>query len=121
MLKSKIHRARVTQAELHYEGSIAIDRDLMEASNILEYEKVSVWNVTNGLRFDTYAIPGKSGSGTICVNGAAARLVSVDDLIIIASFAEYAEEEAKKHKPTLVFVDENNRNKNSDRRLHLTR
>lgn len=109
MLKSKIHRATVTGADLHYEGSITIDRDLMEASDIIPYEAVVIWNVTNGNRFETYAIEGERGSGVICINGAAARLVAPKDLVIIASFVNMKDEEAKIHEPKLVFVDEKNR------------
>ena len=109
MLKSKIHRATVTGADLHYEGSITIDQDLLEASDIIPYEAVAVWNVTNGNRFETYAINGERGSGVICINGAAARLVSPRDLVIVASFVDMENSEALKHEPKLVFVDEKNR------------
>jgi aspartate 1-decarboxylase len=109
MLKSKIHRATLTGADLHYEGSVTIDRDLMDAADILEYEAVSIWNVTNGNRFETYAIEGERGSGVVCVNGAAARLVAPHDLVIIASFVSMTDEEARRHEPKLVFVDEKNR------------
>jgi aspartate 1-decarboxylase len=109
MLKSKIHRATVTGADLHYEGSVTIDRDLMDAADIVSYEKVAVWNVTNGNRLETYAIEGQRGSGVICLNGAAARLVAPRDLVIIASFVNMENAEAIKHKPKLVFVDEDNR------------
>ena len=109
MLKSKIHRATVTGADLHYEGSITIDKDLLEASDIIPYEAVAVWNVTNGNRFETYAIDGEQGSGVICINGAAARLVSPRDLVIIASFVDMENSEALKHEPKLVFVDDKNR------------
>ncbi len=108
MLKSKIHRATVTGADLHYEGSITIDPVLMEAADIYENEFVDIWNVNYGTRFSTYAIAGQPGSGTICINGAAARLVSRGDLVIIASWQEMADAEAKAHKPKLVFVDEKN-------------
>jgi aspartate 1-decarboxylase len=111
MCKSKIHRATVTQADLHYEGSLSIDANLMEAADILPFEKVSVWNVSNGERFETYAITGEAGSGVICANGAAARLVSKGDLIIIATFAEMEDEEAKSFEPKFVFVNEHNRMK----------
>lgn len=111
MLKSKIHRATVTGADLHYEGSITIDPELMEAADILENEFVDIWNVTYGTRFSTYAIIGQHGSGTICINGAAARLVSKNDLVIIASWQEMTAQAAKNHKPRLVFVDEQNRRK----------
>ncbi|WP_298435181.1 aspartate 1-decarboxylase [Geobacter sp.] len=108
MLKSKIHRATVTGADLHYEGSITIDLDLMEAADIIPYEAVAIWNVTNGSRFETYAIEGERGSGVICINGAAARLVAPKDLVIIASFVNMENEEALKHEPKLVFVDDKN-------------
>lgn len=109
MLKSKIHRATVTGADLHYEGSVTIDRDLMDVADIVSYEKVAVWNVTNGNRLETYAIEGERGSGVICLNGAAARLVAPKDLVIIASFVNMDNVEAIKHKPKLVFVDDENR------------
>jgi aspartate 1-decarboxylase len=109
MLKSKIHRATVTGADLHYEGSVTIDRNLMDAADIVSYEKVAVWNVTNGNRLETYAIEGERGSGVICLNGAAARLVAPKDLVIIASFVNMENAEAIKHEPKLVFVDEQNR------------
>lgn len=109
MLKSKIHRATLTGADLHYEGSVTIDLDLMEAADILPYEAVSIWNVTNGSRFETYAIEGERGSGVICINGAAARLVSPRDLVIIASFSSMSDAEARAYEPKLVFVDEQNR------------
>jgi len=109
MLKSKIHRATVTGADLHYEGSVTIDRDLMDAADIVSYEKVAVWNVTNGSRLETYAIEGERGSGVICLNGAAARLVAPRDLVIIASFVNMENAEAIKYEPKLVFVDEENR------------
>lgn len=108
MLKSKIHRATVTGADLHYEGSITIDKNLLEASDIIPYEAVAVWNVTNGNRFETYAIEGERGSGVICINGAAARMVSPRDLVIIASFVDMENSEALRHEPKLVFVDDQN-------------
>lgn len=108
MLKSKIHRATVTGAGLHYEGSVTIDRDLMDAADIVSYEKVAVWNVTNGNRLETYAIEGERGSGVICLNGAAARLMAPKDLVIIASFVNMENAEAIKYEPKLVFVDEQN-------------
>ncbi len=111
MLKSKIHRATVTDADLAYEGSITIDRELMEAADILPFEAVDVWNVSNGNRFETYAMAGEPGSGTICIIGAAAHLASTGNLVIIASWVELPEEEAARHQPRLVFVDENNRRK----------
>lgn len=109
MLKSKIHRATVTGADLHYEGSITIDKDLMEAADIIPYEAVCVWDVDNGSRFETYAIEGERGSGVICINGAAARMVAPRDLVIIASFVNMENEEALRHEPKLVFVDDKNR------------
>ena len=108
MLKSKIHRATVTGADLEYEGSITIDCKLLEAADIIPYEAVDIWNVNNGARFQTYAIAGKPGSGTICVNGAAAHLVSRGDLVIIASWIEVESAEACRFQPRLVFVDERN-------------
>jgi aspartate 1-decarboxylase len=109
MLKSKIHRATVTGADLHYEGSITIDLNLMEAADIIPYEAVAIWNVTNGNRFETYAIEGERGSGVICINGAAARLVAPKDLVIIASFVNMENAEALQYEPKLVFVDDQNR------------
>lgn len=109
MLKSKIHRATVTGADLYYEGSITIDKDLMEAADIIPYEAVCIWDVDNGSRFETYAIEGERGSGVICINGAAARMVAPKDLVIIASFVNMNNEEALKHEPKLVFVDDQNR------------
>jgi len=109
MLKSKIHRATVTQADLDYVGSIAIDDDLMEAADIIENEQVHVWNITTGDRFVTYAIPGGRGSGVICINGAAAHMANPGDLVIIASFVDMESAQAKKWEPELVFVDEHNR------------
>jgi len=109
MLKSKIHRAVVTGADLHYEGSVTIDKELLEAADIIPYEAVSIWNVTNGNRFETYAIEGERGSGVICVNGAAARMVAPKDLVIIACFVNMNDAEAQNHEPMLVFVDEQNR------------
>lgn len=109
MLKSKIHRATVTGADLHYEGSITIDKDLMEAADIIAYEAVCIWDVNNGSRFETYAIEGERGSGVICINGAAARMVAPQDLVIIASFVNMSNAEALAHEPKLVFVDDKNR------------
>lgn len=109
MLKSKIHRAIVTQADLDYEGSITISPELMQASNILPNEAVNVWNVTAGTRFETYAILGRSNSTEICVNGAAAHLVTPGDVIIIASFIQLEEASCINHEPIVIFVDENNR------------
>ena len=108
MLKGKIHRAVVRQAELHYVGSITVDTDLLEAAGILEYEMVQIVDIENGSRFETYTIAGEAGSGMICLNGAAARQVAVGDHIIIMSYAQMTPEEAKEHKPKVVFVDEEN-------------
>ncbi|MDI1351885.1 MAG: aspartate 1-decarboxylase [bacterium] len=108
MLKSKIHRACVTHADLDYEGSITISPELLKAANILPYEAVNIWNVTAGTRFETYAITGEKGSKDICVNGAAAHLVTPGDLIIIATFSQMLEEDCATLIPTVVFVDEHN-------------
>jgi aspartate 1-decarboxylase len=109
VLKSKIHRARVTQADLHYEGSITIDADLMEAADVLPFEQVHVLDVDNGARLTTYAIAGERGSGQICINGAAARLVSPGDTVIILTYEGVTDEQARAHEPKLVYVDEFNR------------
>lgn len=109
MLKGKIHRAVVVQAELNYVGSITVDEELLEQSGILEYEKVQVVNINNGSRFETYTIAGERGSGLICLNGAAARCASVGDKIIIMAYAQLDSEEAKQHRPTVVFVDDKNK------------
>lgn len=109
MLKSKLHRVTATHAELHYEGSCAIDENLLEAANIREYEAIDIWNINNGARFSTYAIKGQRGSGIISVNGSAARHAQVGDLLIIATFADYSDEELIDHKPSLIYVDSNNR------------
>ena len=109
MMKSKIHRATVTEANLNYVGSITIDRDLMDAADILENEKVQIVNNNNGARFETYVIEGERGSGVICVNGAAARLVQPGDIVIIISYAMFEDEEAKHHKPKVVMVDNKNK------------
>ncbi len=108
MLKGKIHRATVVQAALDYVGSITVDQDLLDAAGILEYEKVQIVDVNNGSRFETYTICGERGSGMICLNGAAARCVSVGDKVIIMAYAGFDEEEAKAHKPAVVFVDDAN-------------
>lgn len=108
VLKSKIHRVRVTHANIDYIGSITIDEDLMDAANLIENEKVSIYDITNGSRLDTYVIKGKRGSGNIVLNGAAARLVAVGDLIIIVSYASMDFEEAKSFKPHIIFPGENN-------------
>lgn len=109
MLKSKLHRVTVTQSELHYEGSCAIDEDLLDAADIKEYQQIDIWNVNNGARFTTYAIKAERGSGTISVNGAAARQAAPGDLLIIATFAIYNELELQKFEPSLVYVDAKNR------------
>ncbi|MBA4255758.1 MAG: aspartate 1-decarboxylase [Polaromonas sp.] len=109
LLKSKIHRVAVTQCELHYEGSCAIDENLLDAANIAENEQIHIWNINNGERFITYAIKGERGSGMISVNGSAARRASAGDLIIIAAFAQVHEDQVASHQPQLVFVDEHNR------------
>ena len=109
MLKSKIHRATVTEAELDYVGSITIDKNLLESSGILEYEKVLVVDITTGSRLETYTIAGERGSGTVCLNGAAAKLINKGDTVIIMAFADMDEKEAKEYKPTVVFVDGENK------------
>lgn len=109
MLKGKIHRAVVTQAELNYVGSITVDTELLEAAGILEYEMVQIVDVENGNRFETYTIAGEAGSGMICLNGAAARQVQIGDHIIIMAYADMTPEEAKTHRPYVVFTDEKNK------------
>lgn len=109
MLKAKIHRATVTQAELDYVGSITVDSELLEKSGIMEYEKVQIVDVNNGARFETYTIAGERGSGVMCLNGAAARMVQTGDKIILMSYAQMTPEEAEKMHPTVLFVDEKNR------------
>lgn len=109
VLKSKIHRVKITQAELHYVGSITIDEDLMEAASIIENEKVQIVNINNGERLETYVIKGERGSGQICLNGPAARKVQVGDIIIIISYASMTPEEAGKHKPVIIFPNDQNR------------
>ncbi len=109
MLKSKLHRVTVTQAELHYEGSCAIDQNLLDAADIREYQQIEIYNVTNGERFSTYAINAERGSGTISVNGAAARKAAAGDLLIICTYAAYSEVELAKHAPDLIYVDAKNR------------
>jgi aspartate 1-decarboxylase len=108
MLKSKIHRARVTDGNIDYEGSITIDRELMAAADILPYEQVQVLNINNGARFNTYAIEGEAGRGDICLNGAAARLAVRGDLVIILTYADVSEEKLKDYKPRIVHVNERN-------------
>ena len=109
MLKSKLHRVTATHSELHYEGSCAIDENLLEAADILENEQVVIWNINNGERFTTYAIRAERGSGIISVNGSAARRAAPGDLLIIASFASYDEAELARHKPKLIYADAQNR------------
>ncbi|WP_297522359.1 aspartate 1-decarboxylase [uncultured Clostridium sp.] len=109
MLKGKIHRATVVQAALDYVGSITVDEDLLDAAGVMEYEKVSIVDIDNGARFETYTIAGERGTGMICLNGAAARCVQVNDKIIIMCYCEMGREEAIDHKPRVVFVDEENR------------
>jgi aspartate 1-decarboxylase len=108
MLKSKIHRATVTHADVSYEGSLTLDSQLLEAADILPNEEVHVWDVTRGARLTTYTIAGERGSGVVCINGAAAHLIRPGDLVIIASFAQLDDEEARGHQPRVVFVDEVN-------------
>lgn len=108
MFKSKLHQMKVTEANLHYEGSITIDQDLLDEAGILPYEKVQVLNITNGSRLETYTISGERGSRICCLNGAAARLTQVGDRIIVIAYAEMTPEEARDHKPKVVVVDENN-------------
>ena len=117
MLKSKLHRVRVTHSELEYEGSCAIDETLLKAADIKEYQQIDIYNVNNGERFTTYAIRAERNSGTISVNGAAARKASPGDLLIIATYASYSEDELAQFKPQLVYVDAQNRIK--DQRQHI--
>ena len=109
VLKSKIHRVKITEAELHYVGSITIDEDLMDAANLVENEKVQIVNINNGERLETYIIKGERGSGQICLNGPAARKAQVGDIVIVISYCSINQEEAKSHKPVVIFPDENNR------------
>ncbi len=109
LLKSKIHRATVTDSNLHYEGSLTVDADLLRAADIIQYEQIKIYNVSNGERFDTYAIPGFAGGGEICLNGAAARKGTKGDLIIIASYANYDESEVVNHQPKVVLLGSDNR------------
>lgn len=109
MFLGKIHRATVTQADLHYEGSISIDKDLMEAAGFLPWEEVHVWNVTTGTRLVTYVIEGPRGSGVICINGGAAHLNKVGDLVVLATFGDMSEEQARVHTPRVVRVDSHNK------------
>ena len=108
LLKAKIHRAKVTQADLDYVGSVTIDTKLLRESGILEYEKVQIVDINNGNRFETYTIAGEEGSGIICLNGAAAKCVSVGDKVIIMAYANMTPQEAASHKPTVLFVDDDN-------------
>jgi aspartate 1-decarboxylase len=108
MLKSKIHRATITGSDLHYVGSITVDQELLDAADIREHEQVHVVDVDNGARFETYTISGERGSGEICINGAAARLVHTGDTIIVISYAEYSEEELESYVPRVVHVNQNN-------------
>lgn len=109
MLKSKIHRARVTDADIDYEGSLTLDRDLLRAADIVANEEVHVWNVTRGTRLRTYAMEGAAGSGVVCVNGAAAHLARPGDLVIIATFTLLDDKDVRGHRPSIILVDENNR------------
>jgi aspartate 1-decarboxylase len=109
MLRGKIHRATVTGADLHYEGSVTIDVDLLERADIIPYEQVDIWNVTNGERFTTYALAGQRSSGVVCINGAAAHKAACGDLVIIAAFAQVREQDARTWTPHCVFVDAQNR------------
>ncbi|HEX5004557.1 MAG TPA: aspartate 1-decarboxylase [Gemmatimonadales bacterium] len=109
LMKSKIHRATITSADLHYEGSLTVDRELLDAADLREYEEVQVVNVNNGARFSTYVIPGPPGSGVLQLNGAAARLGMPGDLVIVISYGIFDAAEAERHAPTVVFVDERNR------------
>ncbi|WP_136606155.1 aspartate 1-decarboxylase [Paenibacillus dokdonensis] len=121
MMKSKIHRATVTEANLNYVGSITIDEDLMEAADLLENEKVQIVDNNNGARLETYVIPGPRGSGVICLNGAAARMVQPGDTVIIISYAMMSNDEIKNHKPTVVFVNESNQPKTTmNKEVHAT-
>jgi len=112
LLKSKIHRATVTDANVDYEGSISIDRDLMDLADLQQYEQVHIYNITNGNRFSTYVIEGERKSGDVCINGAAAHLAKRGDLVIIANYASYSENDASLHKPKLVYVNQDNSVKN---------
>jgi len=109
LLKSKIHRATVTDANLHYQGSVTIDPRLMEAADLVSWERVEIYNCTNGERFATYAIPGTPGEGEIVINGAAAHKATTGDVVILASYADYEDADCRSHQPSLVFVDERNR------------
>jgi aspartate 1-decarboxylase len=115
LLKSKIHRATVTEADLHYDGSVTIDRDLMVSADIVDHEQVDIYDISNGSRITTYAIPGPAGSGQICINGAAAHRVEKGDLVIIASYATYDEAELREYQPRVILVDEQNRPRSGSR------
>ncbi len=117
LLKSKIHRATVTEADLHYDGSVTIDCELMAAAQIVNYEQVDIYDITNGSRITTYAIPGPAGSGQICINGAAAHRVEKGDLVIIVSYARYDEAELRDHQPQVILVDEQNRPRSGSRQF----
>ena len=119
MLKSKIHRATVTGADLNYEGSVTLDAELMSLADILPNERVDIWNVTTGTRLHTYAMKGRAGSGVVCINGAAAHLVSQGDMVIIASWQDMENEQAKNHVPKVVFVDANNRPMDMGRQVEV--
>ena len=108
LLKSKIHRVTVTQADLHYDGSVTIDEQLMQAADIISNERVEIYDITNGSRISTYAIPGPAGSGVVCINGAAAHQVQAGDLVIIASYAQFDKQELENHSPRVILVDEHN-------------
>lgn len=114
MMKSKIHRATITEANLHYEGSLTVDSDLLRAADILPYEMIHIYNISNGERFETYTIEGEAGSGVVCLNGAAARKGAPGDLIIITTYASYTAAELRTHKPKVVLVDAHNRMKDAD-------
>ena len=108
MLKAKIHHARLTMTDLHYEGSIGIDEDILDAANLLPHEKVAIWNVTNGARLETYALPAARGSREFMLNGAAARLASVGDQVIIAAYGQFPAEEARNYRPTVILMNDDN-------------
>tara|TARA_B100000315_G_C14462159_1_gene534217 strand:- start:213 stop:590 length:378 start_codon:yes stop_codon:yes gene_type:complete len=119
MLKGKIHRATITEADLNYMGSMTLDEDLMDASGLIEYEKVHVLDITNGSRIETYVIRGERGSGKVCINGAAAHFIHVEDLVIIVSYCQLSNEESKNYKPQIVLVDEDNQIVSKSKELHL--
>lgn len=111
MMKSKLHRATVTETNVDYEGSLTIDMNLLEAADILPHEQIHVWDVTNGARLVTYALPGERGSGVVCVNGAGAHLIKTGDVVIIATYAELEDAEARRHEPRVLFLDRSNKAK----------